>query len=171
MDYYGPTVRPRSIPIHALISVALPPGITAEALSLNVVFISRDALGVFHWSLTISLYFCFLFLFLQLKEFKYLGFYKNDSTNGCCFIFLSGLHFFHVVVGFIIIGITSNSVLNTVMMNLYSYLVISVNLYLTVQILYWHFVEVVWLFIFLILFYYYIYFFLWGSFMFLFSYN
>ena len=127
------------------------------ALSLNVVFISRDALGVFHWSLTISLYFCFLFLFLQLKEFKYLGFYKNDSTNGCCFIFLSGLHFFHVVVGFIIIGITSNSVLNTVMMNLYSYLVISVNLYLTVQILYWHFVEVVWLFIFLILFYYYIY--------------
>jgi heme/copper-type cytochrome/quinol oxidase subunit 3 len=46
-----------------------------------------------------------MFISLQIKEFRNLGFYVNDSVYGCVFFFLSGLHFFHVVVGLILLSI------------------------------------------------------------------
>merc|ERR1712126_661958 len=45
------------------------------------------------------------FLSLQIKEFRTLAFYINDSIFGSVFFFLTGLHFFHVIVGIILIGI------------------------------------------------------------------
>ena len=120
------------------------------AVSLNFVYLSKDSLGIQDWSLAFSIYFIVLFITLQLKEFKYLGFYQNDSLTGCSFIFTTGLHFSHVVVGLIIVGITTNSMASGIVSNfLYSHVSLSMNLYLSVQVLYWHFVEVVWLVIFL----------------------
>ena len=84
------------------------------------------------------------FLSLQIKEFRNLGFYVNDSVYGCVFFFLSGLHFFHVVVGLVILGIFSSFPYG--LKRFYT----SQDLYFIFQVFYWHFVEVVWLFIFMI---------------------
>ena len=48
---------------------------------------------------SISFLLASMFISLQIKEFRNLGFYMNDSVYGCLFYFLTGLHFFHVVVG------------------------------------------------------------------------
>merc|ERR1712232_425948 len=90
------------------------------------------------------------FLSLQIKEFRNLGFYVSDSLYGSVFFFLSGLHFFHVLVGLVIIGILSSFPEAFGRASL-SFLSTSQDLYFTVQVLYWHFVEVVWLFIILVL--------------------
>ena len=90
--------------------------------------------------------FAWTFLSLQIKEFRNLCFYVSDSVYGCVFFFLSGLHFFHVVVGLVILGI-----LSSIPGVSSSYLCISQDFFFIFQAVYWHFVEVVWQFIFLIL--------------------
>jgi len=42
------------------------------------------------------------FITLQIKEFRNMAFYINDSIFGSIFFFLTGLHFFHVIVGIIL---------------------------------------------------------------------
>ena len=88
---------------------------------------------------------------MQIKEFRNLGFYISDSLYGSVFFFLSGLHFFHVVVGLVILGILSSFFEAGFSRASLLFLITSQDLYFTVQILYWHFVEVVWLFIILVL--------------------
>ena len=46
------------------------------------------------------------FITLQIKEFHNIGFYINDSIFMNVFFFLTGLHFLHVIIGIILIGIT-----------------------------------------------------------------
>lgn len=86
------------------------------------------------------------FLSLQIKEFRNLGFYVSDSVYGCVFFSISGLHFFHVVVGLVIIGMQTSFPEACVGLYIYT----PQDLYFTIQVLYWHFVEVVWLFLFCI---------------------
>ncbi len=98
---------------------------------------------------SISFLLAWMFLSLQIKEFRNLGFYLNDSVYGCVFFFLSGLHFLHVVVGLVILTIFSyhpSFLLEDGGQRFYT----SQDLYFIFQVLYWHFVEVVWLFIFLL---------------------
>merc|ERR1711972_1060676 len=57
---------------------------------------------------SLSFVFAWTFLSLQIKEFRNLGFYVSDSVYGCVFFFLSGFHFFHVVVGLVLLGILSS---------------------------------------------------------------
>merc|ERR1712194_96574 len=39
------------------------------------------------------------FVSLQIKEFRVMGLSINDSVYSCLFFFLTGLHFFHLLVG------------------------------------------------------------------------
>merc|ERR1712100_333289 len=74
----------------------------------------------------------------------------NDSVYGSVFFFLTGLHFFHVVVGLILLSF----VLWSSNFSYKSDLWIRVSeryLFYSLQLIYWHFVEVLWLFIFLVL--------------------
>merc|ERR1712048_15998 len=105
----------------------------------------RSLFGFTHFA-SLSGALAWTFLSLQIKEFRNLGFYVSDSVYGCVFFSLSGLHFFHVVVGLVILGIFS-SFLEAFGRASFLFLITSQDLYFTVQILYWHFVEVVWLFI------------------------
>ena len=50
-----------------------------------------------------------LFILTQTNELNYLGYYTSDSEAGCTYIFISGLHFIHVLYGIIILGASSNS--------------------------------------------------------------
>ena len=96
------------------------------------------------------------FISLQIKEYCNLGFYLNDSLFGCLFYFLTTFHFFHLVVGLILLGLYFGN-----------YFFFQTHFYsssgglpfgITVQvfhilslfsllILYWHFIEFLWLLI------------------------
>lgn len=102
----------------------------------------RSLFGFTHFA-SLSGALAWTFLSLQIKEFRNLGFYVSDSVYGCVFFSLSGLHFFHVVVGLVIIGMQISFPEACVGYYVYT----SQDLYFTIQVLYWHFVEVVWLFI------------------------
>merc|ERR1739848_802849 len=43
------------------------------------------------------------FISLQIKEFRIMGLSINDSVYSCVFFFLTGLHFFHLVVGLLLL--------------------------------------------------------------------
>jgi len=45
------------------------------------------------------------FISLQIKEFWIMGLSINDSVYSCLFFFLTGLHFFHLLVGLLLISL------------------------------------------------------------------
>ena len=42
------------------------------------------------------------FISLQIKEFRIMGLSINDSVYSCLFFFLTGLHFFHLLLGLLL---------------------------------------------------------------------
>jgi len=42
---------------------------------------------------------------LQIKEFRILGLSINDSVYSCLFFFLTGLHFFHLLLGLLLLSL------------------------------------------------------------------
>merc|ERR1711955_156464 len=122
------------------------------ALSLGCTFICRETvIGGGNFSI-IPLILAWTFISLQIKEFHTLAFYINDSIFGSVFFFLTGLHFFHVVVGIILIGIIlCNFPLTVPRLPIY---VLPFHLYYNLQLIYWHFVELLWLFIYMVLYSY-----------------
>merc|ERR1711972_218272 len=94
---------------------------------------------------SLSFILAWTFLSLQIKEFRNLGFYVSDSVYGCIFFIISGLHFFHVIVGLMIIGIYSNF---PETFDSHRFLV-SQDIYLIIHLLYYHFVEYIWLYLFI----------------------
>ncbi len=90
-----------------------------------------------------------LFTILQVLEYADASFTLSDATFGSCFYFGTGFHGLHVIIGTAFIAVGLWRILAYHSTN---------NHHLGVEsgILYWHFVDVVWLFLF-ICFYY------WGS--------
>merc|ERR1712039_259812 len=89
------------------------------------------------------------FISLQMKEFLLMGLSINDSVYGCLFFFLTGLHFFHLLAGLQLLSLffwgCSFSQKN---INLLTSRVSNFVLFFALSFFYWHFVEVIWLFIF-----------------------
>merc|ERR1711879_975186 len=94
------------------------------------------------------------FISLQIKEFRIMGLSINDSIYGSVFFFLTGLHFFHLVVGLFLLSLffwgCSFSSKKDITANLR---VSELHLFYNLQIFYWHFLEILWLFIFLVLYF------------------
>merc|ERR1712188_353712 len=70
------------------------------AVSLGDAFISLEiscSSGIL-FSL-VSFILAWTFISLQIKEFQIMGLFINDSVYSSVFFFLTGLHFFHLVVG------------------------------------------------------------------------
>merc|ERR1712211_190501 len=95
------------------------------------------------------------FISLQIKEFRIMGLSINDSVYSCLFFFLTGLHFFHLLLGLLLLSLffwgCSFSVKNMRFVNLR---VSEILLFYNLQLFYWHFLEILWLFIFLVLYLY-----------------
>merc|ERR1712199_5138 len=123
------------------------------AVSLGGAFVCLEiscSSGIF-FSL-ISFILAWTFISLQIKEFRVLGLFINDSVYSSVFFFLTGLHFFHLVVGLFLLSLLFWSCSFHVKNNVFFLLRISeVHLFYNLQIFYWHFIEVVWLFIFQVL--------------------
>merc|ERR1739836_285612 len=91
------------------------------------------------------------FVSLQIKEFRIMGLSINDSVYSSLFFFLTGLHFFHLLFGLLLCCLffwsCSFPVKKYKNINLR---VSEVHLFYNLQLFYWHFLEILWLFIFLV---------------------
>ena len=81
-----------------------------------------------------------IFTSLQYYEYSEAGFTIADSVYGTVFFASTGLHGFHVIVGTIFIGVQFIRILN-------HHITTSHHVGLESSIAYWHFVDVVWLFL------------------------
>merc|ERR1712186_121269 len=90
------------------------------------------------------------FVSLQIKEFRVMGLSINNSVSSCLFFFLTGLHFFHLLLGLLLLSLffwsCSFPFKNVTDKSLR---VSEVHLFYLLFLLYWHFLEFLWLFIFL----------------------
>ena len=101
-------------------------------------------LGIF-FTIILALY----FTFLQGIEYTDSSFTLTDSAYGSCFYFGTGFHGLHVIIGTAFIAVGLWRLLDY-------HFTINHHLGLESSILYWHFVDIVWLFLFVSIYY-------WGS--------
>merc|ERR1712164_192947 len=126
------------------------------AISLGNAFISLEISSSFLIFFSLfSFILAWTFISLQIKEFRIMGLSINDSVYSCLFFLLTGLHFFHLLLGVLLLGLffwgCSFSVKKQYFVNLR---VSEVHLFYNLQLFYWHFLEILWLFIFLVLYLY-----------------
>ncbi len=76
------------------------------AISLGNAFVSLEISSTFYifFSLFSFILAC-SFISLQIKEFRIMGLSINDSVYSCIFFFLTGLHFFHLLIGLLLLGL------------------------------------------------------------------
>merc|ERR1712193_105304 len=123
------------------------------AVSLGGAFVSLEISSSFliYFSL-FSFILAWTFISLQIKEFRIMGLSINDSVYSSAFFFLTALHFFHLVVGLFLLSLFFwGCSLPSKISNLFFLRVSEVHLFYNLQIFYWHFLEILWLFIFLVL--------------------
>ena len=108
---------------------------------------------MYHWNTVSSLLYSILFILITINEFNYMGYYMNDSELGCIYMYLSGLHYMHVLYGTITLGASSNSIHSLGLPPIYN---TPIDMYYTMDYYYWHMVEVVYIHIIILLYYYYI---------------
>jgi cytochrome c oxidase subunit 3 len=104
-------------------------------------------------------YFSFIlactFISLQIKEFRIMGLSINDSVYSCLFFLLTGLHFFHLLLGlFLLCLFFWGCSLSSKNIRFVSLRLSEIQQFYNLQLFYWHFLEILWLFIFLVLYYY-----------------
>merc|ERR1712154_38923 len=121
------------------------------AVSLGGAFVSLEISSQFLiFFFFISFILAWAFISLQIKEFRIMGLSINDSVYSSLF-FLTGLHFFHLLFGLLLCCLffwsCSFPCKNYKNINLR---VSEVHLFYNLQLFYWHFLEILWLFIFLV---------------------
>merc|ERR1712151_1115965 len=122
------------------------------AVSLGGAFVSLEISSQFYiFFALISFSLSSLFISLQIKEFRIMALSINDSLYSCLFFFLTGLHFFHLTVGLFLLSLffwgCSFPYKISYFVNLR---VLEIHLFYNLQLFYWHFLEILWLFIFLV---------------------
>jgi len=96
--------------------------------------------------LFVTIILALIFTFLQYVEYNQASFTFADSVYGSAFFATTGLHGAHVLIGTIFILVQYLRITNYHMTNGH-------HLGLELSILYWHFVDVVWLFLFCVVYY------------------
>ena len=76
-------------------------------LSISASYLGFRGFNYFGNYHIVTIFFSLLFIFLQIKEFRNLSIYINDSVFGCIFFSLIGLHFWHVIIGLIILSLNN----------------------------------------------------------------
>ena len=76
------------------------------AISLGNAFISLEISSQFYIFFSLfSFILAWTFISLQIKEFRIMGLSINDSVYSCVFFFLTGLHFFHLLVSLLLLSL------------------------------------------------------------------
>merc|ERR1711877_40272 len=122
------------------------------AVSLGGAFVSLEISSQFLIFFSLfSFILAWTFISLQIKEFQIIGLSINDSVYSSLFFFLTGLHFFHLSFGLFLSCLffwgCSFPFKNEYFLSLR---VSEIHLFYNLQLFYWHFLEILWLFIFLV---------------------
>ena len=76
------------------------------AISLGNAFISLEISSSFLILFSLlSFILAWTFISLQIKEFRISSLLINDSVYSCLFFFLTGLHFFHLLLGLLLLSL------------------------------------------------------------------
>merc|ERR1712010_411098 len=76
------------------------------AVSLGGAFVSLEISSSFLIFFSVfSFIFAFTFISLQIIEFRIMGLSINDSFYSSVFFFLTGLHFFHLLIGLFLLSL------------------------------------------------------------------
>merc|ERR1712213_6242 len=76
------------------------------AVSLGGAFVSLEISSSFFFFFSLfSFILAWTFISLQINEFRIMGLSINDSVYSSVFFFLTGLHFFHLLVGLLLLGL------------------------------------------------------------------
>merc|ERR1712211_101645 len=120
------------------------------AVSLGGAFVSLEiSLQFLIFFSLFSFILAWTFISLQIKEFRIMGLSINDSFYSSVFFFLTGLHFFHLLVGLLLLGLFFwGCSFQGKKMRIVSLRISEINLFFNLQLFYWHFLEILWLFIF-----------------------
>merc|ERR1712039_314542 len=122
------------------------------AVSLGGAFVSLEISSQFLIFFSLfSFILAWTFISLQIKEFQIMGFFLIDSVYSSVFFFLTGLHFFHLLVGLFLLCLFFWGCSFPSKMEYFVNLRVSeIHLFCNLQLFYWHFLEILWLFIFLV---------------------
>merc|ERR1712084_206246 len=122
------------------------------AVSFGNAFISLEiSSSILIFFALFSFILAWTFISLQIKEFRIMGLSINDSVYSSLFFFLTGLHFFHLVVGLLLVCLFFWGCSFPWKISYFLSLRVSeVHLFYNLQLFYWHFLEILWLFIFLV---------------------
>merc|ERR1711977_267900 len=123
------------------------------AVSLGGAFVSLEiSCSLLIFFSLFSFILAWTFISLQIKEFRIMGLSINDSVYSSLFFFLTGLHFFHLLLGLFLLGLFFwGCSFPSKIYYFVSLRVSEVHLFYNLQLFYWHFLEILWLFIFLVL--------------------
>merc|ERR1711933_285333 len=113
------------------------------AVSLGGAFVSLEISSQFIIFFSLfSFILAWTFISLQIKEFRIMGLSINDSVYSSLFFFLTGLHFFHLLVGLLLSCLFFWSCSFSEKKNYFINLRVSeVHLFYNLQLFYWHFLE------------------------------
>merc|ERR1712061_57633 len=76
------------------------------AVSLGGAFVSLEISSQFIIFFSLfSFLLAWTFVSLQIKEFRIMGLSINDSLYSCLFFFLTGFHFFHLLLGLLLLSL------------------------------------------------------------------
>merc|ERR1712232_36960 len=122
------------------------------AVSLGGAFVSLEISSQFLIFFSLfSFILAWTFVSLQIKEFRVTGLSINDSVYSCLFFFLTGLHFFHLVVGLFLLSLFFwGCSFPSKVFGFLNLRVSEIHLFYNLQLFYWHFPEILWIFIFLV---------------------
>jgi len=95
-----------------------------------------------YFSLILTLILAIHFTYWQLREYIMSSFHIADSVYGSIFFMATGFHGFHVILGTIFLMVSYNRLINF-------HFTRDHHLGIEFAIWYWHFVDVVWLFLFI----------------------
>merc|ERR1712224_493021 len=114
------------------------------AVSFGNAFISLEISSSFLIFFSLfSFILAWTFISLQIKEFRIMGLSINDSVYSSLFFFLTGLHFFHLVVGLFLLSLFFWS--STFPSHVYTFInlrISEVHLFYNLLNFYWHFLEI-----------------------------
>jgi heme/copper-type cytochrome/quinol oxidase subunit 3 len=120
---------------------------------INTILLSNSGLFIGYCWISQDIYFyesiygmisAIMFLGLQIKEFYNINLYMNESFYITVFFSLIGLHLFHIILGVYFLSTQTHSMVYPTYMK---FLVIPMYEYRFLLIVYWHFVDCLWLII------------------------
>ena len=111
-------------------------------------FIHGNRKGTIYGAI-VTIILAIVFTLFQVIEYSVSSFTISDGAFGTCFFFGTGFHGLHVIIGTIFLGVALWRIIDYHMTDNH-------HLGFESGILYWHFVDVVWLFLFISIYY-------WGS--------